>query len=168
MRIAHITISHAHLDVRIFCKEARTAAAAGHEVHVLAPGTPPAPRDGVVFHELPEGVGMKSALFWEVLRHYPAILRAARAIDADVYQLPDPILIPVALMLRRRGARVVYDAHEDRPQQALTKYRTAGRPVVALVSRRYGGRSRPWAGASSTASWPPPPQSRRSSRRSGR
>ena len=134
MRLAHLTISHPHLDVRIFQKEARTAAAAGHEVHVLAPGTPPAPRDGVVFHELPEGVGMTSALFWNVLRHYPAILRAAREVDADVYQVPDPILVPAALMLRRRGAQIVYDAHEDRPRQALTKYRTAGRPVVALVS----------------------------------
>jgi len=134
MRIAHITISHGHLDVRIFHKEARTAAAAGHEVHVLAPGTPPAHRDGVVFHELPAGVGVTSALFWQVPRHYPAILRAARAINADVYQVPDPLLIPVALMLRRDGSRVVYDAHEDRPRQALTKYRTVGRPVVALLS----------------------------------
>ena len=134
MRLAHLTISHPHLDVRIFQKEARTAAAAGHEVHVLAPGEPPAPRDGVVFHELPEGVGRTSALFWKVLRRYPAILRAAREVDADVYQVPDPILVPAALVLRRRGARIVYDAHEDRPRQALTKYRSAGRPVVALVS----------------------------------
>lgn len=120
--------------MRVFQKEARTAAAAGHEVHILAPGTPPADRDGVRFHELPEGVGVTSALFWKVLRHYPAILRAAREVDADVYHLPDPILIPAALLLRRRGARIVYDAHEDRPRQALTKYRSAGRPVVALIS----------------------------------
>lgn len=134
MRLAHLTISHGHLDVRIFHKEARTAAAAGHDVHVLAPGAPPAARDGVEFHELPEGIGVSSALFWKVFRHYPAILRAARGVDADVYQVPDPILIPAALMLRRRGARIVYDAHEDRPRQAITKYRAAGRPLVALVS----------------------------------
>lgn len=134
MRLAHLTISHRHLDVRVFQKEARTAAAAGHEVHVLAPGAPPAERDGVHFHELPEGIGASSALFWNVLRHYPAILRAAREVDADVYQIPDPILVPAAFLLRRRGARIVYDAHEDRPRQAITKYRTAGRPVVGLVS----------------------------------
>ena len=134
MRIAHLTISHPHLDVRVFMKEARTAAAAGHEVHVLAPGPAPAARDGVRFHELPDDIGRTSALFWKVLRHYPAILRAAREVDADVYQLPDPILIPAALRLRRGGARIVYDAHEDRPRQALTKYGTAGRPVVALVT----------------------------------
>lgn len=134
MRLAHLTISHHHLDVRIFYKEARTAAAAGHEVHVLAPGEPPADRDGIRFHALPEGVGQYTALFWRVLRHYPAILRAARSVDADVIQVPDPILIPAAFLLRRRGARVVYDAHEDRPRQAITKYRTAGRPIVALVS----------------------------------
>ena len=134
MRLAHLTISHQHLDVRVFQKEACTAAAAGHEVHVLAPGTPPADRDGVCFHELPDDVGVTSALFWDVLRRYPKILRAAREADADVYHVPDPILVPAALLLRRRGARIVYDAHEDRPRQALTKYRAAGRPVVALIS----------------------------------
>lgn len=134
MRIAHLTISHRHLDVRIFMKEARTAAAAGHDVHVLAPGPAPEPQDGVQFHELPEGIGRTTAYFWRVLHHYPAILRSARAVQADVYQVCDPILIPLALVLKRRGARIVYDVHEERRLQAITKYRAAGRPIVGLLS----------------------------------
>ncbi len=101
---------------------------------MLAPGRPPSDRDGVRFHELPAEVGSATALFWRVLRHYPAIMRAARAVDADVVQVPDPILIPAALLLRRRGAKVIYDAHEDRPRQALTKYRENGRPLVGVAS----------------------------------
>lgn len=133
MRIAHLTISHLPLDVRVFHKECRTLASAGHEVHLLVPGPVPPDTDGVRFHALP-GVGGSSAYFWRVWRRAPAIYRAARGVDADAYHLPDPALIPVALLLARRGARIVYDAHEDRPRQARTKYRAAGRPVVGFVT----------------------------------
>jgi glycosyltransferase involved in cell wall biosynthesis len=133
MRIAHVTISHRHLDVRVFQKEARTLAAAGHEVHVLAPGSAPEARDGVRFHSLPD-VGEATAYFWRVWRRLPAIHRAARRLDADVYHLPDPALVPLGLALKLGGAKAIYDAHEDRPRQALTKYGALGRPVVARVS----------------------------------
>ena len=133
MRIAHVTISHGPDDVRIFHKECRSLAKAGHEVHLLVPGPVPEPVDGVRFHALPS-VGGSSAYFWRVWRRSPAIFRTARAVDADVYHLPDPALIPVALLLARKGARIVYDAHEDRPRQARTKYGAAGRPVVGHVS----------------------------------
>jgi glycosyltransferase involved in cell wall biosynthesis len=134
MRIAHLTISHLHLDVRVFHKQARTQAAAGHEVHVLAPGTPPPDRDGVRFHELPRAVGADTAYFWRVFRHLPEIVRVARGVGADVYHVPDPSLVPAALALRRDGARIVYDAHEDRPRQAITKYLGHGRPAVGWVT----------------------------------
>ena len=133
MRIAHLTISHGPFDVRIFQKEARTLAAAGHEVHVMTPGPAPAFAHGIHLHVLPD-VGGPSAYFWRVWRRAPSILRAAKAVDADVYHLPDPALIPVALLLQRRGAKIVYDAHEDRPRQARTKYRAEGRPIVGAVS----------------------------------
>jgi glycosyltransferase involved in cell wall biosynthesis len=134
MRVAHVTISHSHLDVRIFHKQARTLAAAGHEVHVVAPGRPPADREGVRFHGLPAAVGLETAYLWDVFRHMPEILRVARRIAADVYHMPDPALIPMGLALRRHGARIVYDAHEDRPRQALTKYRAHGRPAVGWIT----------------------------------
>jgi glycosyltransferase involved in cell wall biosynthesis len=132
MRIAHVTISHRPFDVRIFWKECRTLADAGHDVHVFIPGEAPEPKDGIIFHPLPDIA--PTAYFWRVWRHLRAIHRAARAVEADVYHLPDPTLIPIALLLRRRGAKVVYDAHEDRPLQARTKY--YARPVVGRVSSR--------------------------------
>lgn len=133
MRIAHVTISHGPFDVRVFHKECRTLAAAGHEVHLLVPGPVPPDRDGVRFHSLGD-VGRETAYFWSVWRQLPKIFRQARDIDAAVYHLPDPSLIPLGLMLSRRGAKVVYDAHEDRPRQARTKYAARGQPVVGWVS----------------------------------
>ncbi len=133
MRIAHITISHDPTDVRIVQKECASLVQAGHEVHGFFCAPPPASRNGVRFHSLPD-VAPTTAYFWQVWRRLPAIYSRAREVRAAAYHLPDPALIPLALLLKLRGARVIYDAHEDRPRQALTKYGALGQPLVAIVT----------------------------------
>jgi len=126
MRIAHVSIVHKPLDIRIFQKECRTLAAAGHEVHLLISDPPSAEIDGVRFHAIP-GLGGVN-YFWRALRRLPTAYRRARAVDASVYHLHDPHLIPLGLLLKRTGAVVVYDAHEDSPRQAVSIY--ADRPLT--------------------------------------
>ena len=54
-----------------------------------------------------------------------------------LYHLHDPELIPLIPLLRLRGAKVIYDAHEDLGAQILEKeyLPSAIRPAVAAVGR---------------------------------
>lgn len=48
-------------------------------------------------------------------------LAKAIEIDADIYQIHSPELLGTGLALKRRGKKVVYDAHEDMPRHILEK-----------------------------------------------
>jgi glycosyltransferase involved in cell wall biosynthesis len=116
--VAHLTTVHPPDDPRIFWKQCRSLALAGHEVHLLAC----AAQDGVVesvhLHRVASrGAGRLARMTFAVLSMY----RCARALDADVYHFHDPELIPAGLLLRLAGRPVIYDVHEHLPKQILTK-----------------------------------------------
>jgi glycosyltransferase involved in cell wall biosynthesis len=118
VKALHLTTLHPPRDVRIFEKECRTLAAAGHEVHLAAPAAEAATVDGVSVEPLgyveirtgPAGLSRRLRAAWA----------AAKASGADVFHLHDPELLPVALRLKAARKRVVYDAHEDTPLEVST------------------------------------------------
>jgi len=58
------------------------------------------------------------------------VYRVALREDADVYHFHDPELIPIALLLRAHGKKVIYDVHEDYPKDIYYK------PYLPLWVRR--------------------------------
>lgn len=110
MRVVHLASQHPADDVRIFLKECRSLAEAGYEVHYVAPGAADQTRDGVTLHgfQLPGGYRPL-----QILQRLWRVWRSARGIDAELCHFHEPVLLPVALLLKLGGARIVYDVHED-------------------------------------------------------
>lgn len=134
LRIGVLTSVHPPGDTRVFYREARSAAAAGHDVHLVAPGAAEATVDGVHCHRLPRFGGRAGRpLRW------PVLFWKAWRLRADVYHIHDPELLPWAVAFRRARRRpVIYDCHEYVPEDILSKHwvpRPARRPLAWVAAR---------------------------------
>jgi glycosyltransferase involved in cell wall biosynthesis len=129
-----MTTVHAADDMRIFAKECRALRDAGYDVHLVAARAADGVSDGVRTW----GVGRPRSQR-RVVRMTSVVgrvYRRARALDADLYHFHDPELLPAALALQRRGAHVVYDAHEDLAAAMLDKpwlSRRLRRPLARIT-----------------------------------
>lgn len=117
-KIVHLTSVHSPFDVRIFYKECRSIARAGYDVTLIACKDCDEVRDGVQLRAIPR----HSARISRMIRTVWAVYRKSTQQDARLYQFHDPELIPVGLLLRLLGKKVVYDAHEDVASDILGKY----------------------------------------------
>jgi len=129
-RVCHLTSVHLADDVRIVHKECASLSEDGWHVHLVAQGELPPGQEQIIYHRLPASPASRcQRIAFQAWRAY----RLARGVEADVYHLHDPELIPVGLLLKFQGEKVIYDVHEDVPRDVLTK-NWMPPPVRATVS----------------------------------
>jgi len=116
-KVAHLTSAHPASDVRIFRKQCRSLAAAGYEVVLVAPHERNEMIDGVRIRAVPPARNR----FERMTRTAREVFRIAAEEKPQIYHLHDPELLLWSVPLRLRGARIVFDMHEDLPKATLTK-----------------------------------------------
>ena len=107
-KVVHFSTVHPANDTRVFHKECRSLSAAGFRVTLYARCASDATIDGVAIKRVDEHTGRISRMIVGPVR----LLRRLLTERADLYHFHDPELLPVGLLLRVLGKRVVYDAHE--------------------------------------------------------
>ena len=117
-KVVHLTSVHGPLNMRIFHKECKSLAEGGYEVVLIAPDQHDRVVEGVQIKAIrkPKSRVLRMTLgAWRVYRE------AVRQ-QADLYHFHDPELLSVGLLLRARGAKIIYDIHEDVPGTIAYKF----------------------------------------------
>lgn len=133
IKVCHVTSAHPKEDVRIFLKECVSLAKAGYDVYLVQQGES-YEKNGV--HIIGFGE-IAASRIKRMLFTAKAAYQKALEIDADVYHLHDPELLPYGLKLKRKGKKVIFDSHEDVPADILCKYWIPS-PLRKLISGIYG------------------------------
>ena len=135
MKVCHMTSVHESTDDRIFLKECVSLAKAGYDTYQVAYGES-FEKDGVKTI----GLGKRaSGRIKRILVSSRKVYQEALKIDADIYHVHDPELLPYARKLKKKNKIVIYDSHEDVPRQVMAKewIPVACRKMISIIYEKY-------------------------------
>ncbi len=139
IKICHITSAHPRHDTRIFYKECSSLANAGYEVTLLVAesnGSQSEIKNGVLI--IPVHFEPKNR-FDRIFNSPKVMLKKALEVNADIYHFHDPELLQIALKLKKKGKKIIFDSHEDICGQILGKQWIPRllRPIVSFLYKYY-------------------------------
>jgi glycosyltransferase involved in cell wall biosynthesis len=116
-KVCHITSVHRALDIRIFNKEAVSLAEAGIETYIVGKHHSDETVNGVKIIALSEPENR----FYRFTKTIMELYAKAIKINADIYHFHDPELISLAAFFKLKGKKVIYDVHENIPNDIFAK-----------------------------------------------
>ena len=136
-KVCHVISGYFRNDARVFYRQCISLKNHGFDVCILTnDGASNEIQDGIeIISCTPSPVSRWKTLLFATTYFYRHTLN----IDADVYQLHSPELLPLGIKLKKLGKKVVYDAHEDMPAHILEKEWLPmwSRRIVSSLFNRY-------------------------------
>lgn len=106
IKICHITSSHQSSIPRIL-RECESASKNNMKPYIVAQGES-FEKDGVTFL----GIKKSNNRWFRMIFTSKLLYKQALKVDADIYQIHSPELLPFALKMKKKGKPVIFDSHE--------------------------------------------------------
>lgn len=150
VKVCHLSTVHQRRDVRIVYKECLSLIKEGYKVFlVIADGKKDEVFNGLNICGTPKYKHRITRMLFSPLQ----IIIKAMSIKADVYHFHDMELLPVSLILKAMGHKVIYDVHDNLPKQIMGKHYIAAplRRLLAGIINQIEAKLSPFMSAIVTA-----------------